>query len=286
MNRRRFLTLSACALCASPAYAGRWQGVALGADVSVTLEGPREAVDAALSALPARLDAIEAQFSLYRDSALTRLNASGTLRPSEEFATLMAQAAQAHALTDGLFDPSVQPLWQALAEGRDPAPARALIGFDRIGMGERITLAPGQALTLNGIAQGFATDLVRADLEALGFTHALVDMGEQAALGGPFTLGLEDPVFGAMGQVTLRGAARATSSPSALRLGGASHILGPRGEVPVWATVSIEGPDATLADALSTAAVFMDVPRLKRLKTDAGLYRITVVGTSGDLRSI
>lgn len=283
MTRRRFLTLSACALAASPAHAATWQGRALGADVAVTLTGDRAAVDMALNAIPTRLTAIEAQFSLYRDSALTRLNTTGTLTPSKDFTTLMAQARHAHALTDGLFDPTVQPLWHALAMGRDPKPARALIGLDRVTLTPTIQLAPGQQLTLNGIAQGFATDLIRHDLAAQGFTRALIDMGEQAALGGPFTLGLEDQTQGPLGQLTLTNAARATSSPTALRLGQHSHILGPHGEGPIWSTISIEAPSATLADALSTAAVFMTTDRLRRLKSDAKLSRITAISPDGDL---
>ena len=41
-------------------------------------------------------------------------------------------------------------------------------------------------LTLNGIAQGYATDRVVAILRSEGIEHSLVDMGESRALGdGP-----------------------------------------------------------------------------------------------------
>ena len=41
---------------------------------------------------------------------------------------------------------------------------------------------PGMALTLNGIAQGYAGDLARAALQAHGIEHALIDTGEWSAL--------------------------------------------------------------------------------------------------------
>lgn len=290
MNRRRFLTLTAAFVCA-PAVtrAATWQGRALGADVSVTLSGPRSETDRALSGIPATLEQIEQLFSLYRPgSALTRLNRDGRLAPvSPLFHALVTLADCAHRLTGGLFDPTVQPLWRALAEGTDPTPARRLIGWSRvIATRKDIILAPGQNLTFNGIAQGFATDLIRSSLEAQGFTRALVDIGEQAALGGPFRIGLVDPTHGPLGQRTLTGGAVATSSPAALRLGAETHILGPDGRAPLWSTVSIEAPTATLADALSTAAVFMPKPALATLKRRAGLTRITTVDAEGNLSSL
>jgi thiamine biosynthesis lipoprotein len=289
MKRRRFLTLAACFACAPRfALAATWQGRALGADVSVTLSGPREATEAALAAIPARLDQVERLFSLYReDSALVELNRTGRLRaPDPVFAALLDAADHAHRLTGGLFDPTVQPLWQALALGENAQAPRQAIGWARITRSPAITLDTGQALTLNGIAQGFATDLVAQDLRTQGFARALVDIGEQAALGGPYRLGLMDPEFGLIGQRTLTDSATATSSPGALRLGEATHILSPDGRPPLWSTISIEAPSATLADALSTAAVFMDEPALRDLKNSAALHRITAVSQDGDMITI
>ena len=291
MKRRRFIRLAAAFACAPAlAQAAEWRGIALGARVSVTLHGPRDATDAALSALPRRLARVERLFSLFDpDSALSFLNRQGGIgRAPAEFLDLLRQADRAHHLTDGLFDPTVQPLWQALALGTDPAAARRLIGWQRVSIDALgwVRMAPGQALTLNGIAQGFATDLVRQDLAALGFDSALVDIGEQAALGGPFRLTLEDPRHGALGQRTLNGGAIATSSPGALMLGTQAHILAPDGRAPLWSTLSVEAPSATLADALSTAAVFMDRAALERLKARAGLTRITAVTATGDLLTL
>lgn len=287
MNRRRFLTLSAAFACAPRlAEAATWRGTALGAEVSVTLTGPRDRTAPLLASIPGLLAGIESDFSLYDPtSALSLLNETGRLdRPGRAFRDLLAACDRAHVLTGGLFDPTVQPLWRALAEGRDTAAARALIGWNRVRHDDRrVTAGPGQQMTFNGIAQGFATDTVARFLEARGLETALIDIGEQRALGGPFTLGLEDPAQGFLGTRTLAGSAIATSSPGALRLGPETHILSPEGQRALWSTVSIEARDATTADALSTAAVFMDLPRLARLKRDADLQRITAVEPDGRL---
>ena len=290
MNRRRFLSLSAAFACAPHlAVADVWSGRALGAECRVTLTGPRQETAAALARIPGILAGIEGHFSLFAPgSDLARLNATGNLdRPAAAVRALFDEADRAHALTGGLFDPTVQPLWQALATGRAPGPARALIGWNRIRRdAARITLAPGQQLTFNGIAQGFASDAVRADLASRGFTGALIDMGEIAALGGPFRIALEDPAAGPLGQLSVTGTALATSSPGALRLGKEAHILSPDGRRPLWSAVTIEADSAARADALSTAAVFMEAGGLSRLKHAAGLHRITVVDRAGNLRSL
>lgn len=290
MKRRRFLTLAAAFACAPAlARADTWSGQALGAEVSVTLQGPREMTQRALADMPRLLDNVEQAFSLFRPSSdLSHLNRMGRLRhPNALMQTLMARADAAHRLSGGLFDPTIQPLWEALARGRATQAARAALGWERVRFSDQmIEFQSGQALTFNGIAQGFATDVMRLLLRRHGAETALVNIGEQAAMGGPFTLGLEDPMHGHMGTRALRDMAIATSSPTAMSLGDHAHILGPRGETPIWSTVSIEAESATMADALSTAAVFMDRDALERLKVAAGLHRITLVDAEGNLQTL
>ena len=287
MNRRRFLTLTAAFACAPHlAQARTWTGVALGADVSVTLTGPRQSVEYGLSKIPEQVHRLEDRFSLYRPTSdLSRLNRDGWQRPDAAFRSMFSAADNAHRLTGGLFDPTIQPLWAALANGGDTDAARKLIGWHKVLWDRTGTLRIGdrQQLTFNGIAQGYVTDIIRGQLKAAGFRHALVNIGEHAAIGGPFTLGLSDPVHGELGQRTLHDGAIATSSPDAMRLGDQTHILSPDGRPPLWSTISIEAPSATLADALSTAAVFLTEKQLRRLKTRAELQRITAISPDGDL---
>ncbi|MBD3766210.1 MAG: FAD:protein FMN transferase, partial [Rhodobacterales bacterium] len=248
-------------------------------------DDPRQCVPLVLAALPGWLDLVEREFSLYRaDSALCRLNATGHLPgASADFRALMRLSDRLHRATGGLFDPTVGALWQALARGGDAAAARATLGWGRVTL-DPPRLAPGQALTFNGIAQGWGADLVRARLADLGFARALVDLGELAALGGPWQVGLDDPAAGQLATRRLTGTAIATSSPLATRLAGGPHILHPGGGAPRWSSVTVEADSAALADGLSTALVLAPRDRIPAIAAALpGVTRITLVDAAGDL---
>ncbi len=123
MNRRRFLTIAAASL-ALPARAETspqiWQGRALGSAASLRLVGATQAqARHVFRRVEMTLAQIEAQFSLHRPSALTRLNRDGRLmHPAPEIITLFNTATAVHSATEGAFDPSIQPLWLAAATGR------------------------------------------------------------------------------------------------------------------------------------------------------------------------
>jgi FAD:protein FMN transferase len=274
MNRRRFLALSAAALAPLPGHARTvtiWEGRGLGTALSLRLVGadPHHARQT-FTRVEAEIARIESLASLHIDSALTRLNRDGRLAwPSPELVDLLALAGQVHAATAGAFDPTVQPLWLALAPGTDVTAARALIGWDRLRISaEEIRLDRAQALTLNGIAQGWAADRIAALLRAQGFTDALVDMGEIATLGaegpGGWPARITGPDGSPLAETRLTNRALATSSPGGTIMNGHSHILGPEGQPPLWQTVSVSAPFAAVADALSTAFCLMDGPAIDR----------------------
>ena len=270
LTRRRFIAISA-ALAPSMALAQTRAlhvetGLALGARVTLRLEHPEAPRLAALAM--AEIRRLERVFSLYLpDSDLVRLNRDGRLpEPAFELLECLAIAGSVHTASEGRFDPTVQPLWQAEAAAReagvalsdaDRARAKALIGWPSVRLEpEAITLSPGMALTLNGIAQGYIADRVAALLAGHGLTRALIDTGEMVALPeGDWPVRLE-----AGGSLTLRNRALATSAPLGMTLGGdgvTSHILDPRSARPVlspWRVVSVSAPSAALPDALSTSA--------------------------------
>ena len=280
ITRRRFLTLSAAAALALPGRSTTrhdWRGTALGAEARLTLSGASDRQARHIFArVAATLAGIEAQFSLYRDSALTRLNRDGHLaHPAPEVRELFALAGQIHTATGGLFDPSVQPLWLALATGGDPAAARALVGWSRVRMtSQEIRLDPGMALTFNGIAQGHAADRIAGLMRDEGLTDVLIDMGEVRALGrrpdgAAWAAQIAGPDGSPLAALALTDRALATSSPLGTRIGpgpgpGIGHILHPQGLPPRWQTVSVSAPLAAIADALSTAACLMDRAAIDR----------------------
>jgi FAD:protein FMN transferase len=290
MNRRRFLTLSAAALLAPQALqaSATWQGIALGADAEIQLTGPQARIDRAFAAIPALLDSIEDDFSLYRPtSALSRLNQTGSLSPSPRFARLCQICSDLHRLTEGVFDPSVQPLWQALATGGDATKAREAIGWDRISLASDIRLDTGQALTFNGIAQGYASDLLQTYLRQQGFALGQVDMGEYLSWGGACQIGISDPLAGMLAQLRIANAALAVSSPGATLIAGQPHILHPKGLPPLWSTVAVEADSAALADGLSTALVFKTKAQIRTMHHRIpGLHRVYLVDLQGNLSSL
>jgi thiamine biosynthesis lipoprotein len=273
LTRRRLLMIAASAVAlprlAAASPVATWQGLAFGARAEVALAGFDAAEAAPLFAQVEReLARLEAIFSLYRaDSSLSRLNREGRLaEPPAELLELLAISASTHARTAGVFDPTVQPLFALYAE--TPAPgqdrldvARGLVGFGGVNFGpEAIVFArKGMALTLNGIAQGYATDRIRALLAAAGLRDIVVDIGEVAAL-GPGPAGDGWPVRLPDGsRHLLRDGAVATSARSGTLVGGRSHIFRPDGQEsgPFPATVSVIARSAAIADALSTAMAIM-----------------------------
>lgn len=271
LNRRRFIALSASAAAAGlprrvrAAEPVRWQGVALGAAASLTIEhDDRPAALALLDRCLAELQRLEGIFSLYRpDSGLVRLNREGRLgAPPLELVALLSEAGRFWRLSEGAFDPTVQPLWEAYARhfsrpGADPAgpdvdSVRALVGFQHVRFDEdEISFArAGMGLTMNGIAQGWITDRVAELLRQGGMRSVLVDMGEIRGWGRDWRVGLE-----AGGALTLRDGAVATSAPDGTRFSPCCHHLFEPATCRSAAApkaVTVMAGTATEADALST----------------------------------
>lgn len=280
MIRRRFLMLSACAL-ASPAMATApaqvWRGTAMGAAITLRVEGapPRQA-RAFFADAERVLRQTESGFSLHRQSELTRLNHSGLLRhPSAAMLDLLDLSDRLHRATGGAFDPSVQPLWLARAQGLDEAQARKLTDWGQLDWdrGAVRLRRPGMALTFNGIAQGWAADqlaqvAVQHDLGAV-----LIDSGEQRGLGPrDWDTGIAGPDGTLLRRLRLRERALATSSGMGTKIGPQGdlpHILDPRGDRLPHGTVAVSAPTAALADGLSTAFCVMD-----RAAMNAALARL------------
>lgn len=288
MKRRRFLFIAAAAVLAGAARAEvtTWQADMLGGTVRVDLRGPRDLSKDVAHRIGTTIAEVEAAASLFKPgSALSRLNAAGHLDdPPRALLDLLHLSDHLHKATAGRFDPTVQPLWRALAEGRETMDAKAAIGWNRVEIGPVIRLSKGQALTLNGIAQGYVADRVRTLLRKAGYGRALIEMGEFAAIGGPFTVAVEDPDLGEIAVRRLAGNATATSSPSAMRIGDSFHILGPSGERPCWSTISVEADSAAIADGFSTAFCLMPPEEIRAtLRKTRSIPRVTAVDLAGDV---
>ncbi len=246
------------------------------------------ALDRALDEAVTTIRMVERQMSLFDPhSAVSRLNADAQIhRPDPHLLKVMTIARQVSAASGGLFDVSMQPLWQvwsqASAQGALPS-ARALERARRRVDWRAISLSPsairldlpGMQLSLNGIAQGYASDLVRKVFESHGIRHALIDTGETSLLGHApdgraWIFGIED----AAGKHTeaprlpADGRAVATSSDAHTVFSADHrhhHIMDPHtGYSPThWSSVTVLAPSCTLVDAL-TKVFFMLPPQAVR----------------------
>ena len=282
LSRRRFLTISAaCAMWATSGRAAevvRWQGRALGAGASMQLAGlSQQQAQPVIRAVEQELNRLENIFSLYREgSEIVRLNASGHLvAPSADLLNVLSLSASMNAASNGAFDPTVQPVWRALAKGDDLASAQDAVGWHYVEFDTgavRLTRVD-MALTLNGIAQGYITDRIAALLRNRGLNNVLIDMGEIAAIGAKpdghdWKAGVSQPDGRIVRHVALRDRALATSAPDGTVLStapNAGHIIDPRAELKTakHKLVSISAPSAAVADGLSTACCLLDADNVR-----------------------
>lgn len=295
LTRRRFLAISAAASVAGPARAAptKWRGYAMGADVAVTLPLSPSQAEPLFQRIEAKLRKLEGVFSLFDpDSQLSRLNRDSVIEnPDAELLSVLTLCNTLHDATQGRFDPTVQPLWQAAARQVAQGNARAAIGWERVRFDTgKIELAPEQALTLNGIAQGYATDVITTLLGDAGLDKVLVNIGEFSGRGGPWQMGISDPVHGLVAQRALNNGALATSSPFAMTLPkGQSHILDPINSLatPRWSTVCVEAQNAAIADGASTALCLASLEHAQEIVARLPeVRRVTFVRHNGTLQEI
>jgi thiamine biosynthesis lipoprotein len=319
LSRRRMIAITATAagsavLTGRPAQAHdaiRWHGSALGAQVSIEIYHlDRVEAERLVQQCVLTVRRLETQFSLYRaDSAICSLNRTGILvSPDADMVNLLKVSLSFAELSDGAFDPTVQPLWQLYADHfsadkPDPfGPSDAilsdtlakvghrglLVGRDRIALAKR-----GAAITLNGIAQGYATDLVVDALREAGLSTTLVNMGEIRAIGtrpdgAPWRVGLADPARpgGMTETINLVDRAVATTAGAGFHFessGRFTHLFDPRtGRSPaLYRTVSVIAPTATEADALSTAFSMMALDRVRDIVSSRPAVQARLIDARG-----
>jgi thiamine biosynthesis lipoprotein len=251
-----------------------WRGLSMGADARILFCGINRTTARALSGMAVdEIERLEGALSLYRaDSEISQLNRTKRLQsPSGDMRRALALALAIAQASEGLFDPTVQALWEAHVDWFAAAPqaglppesqiaaARLAVDWRRIRLAaDRIELGAGQRITLNGLAQGYVTDRVAGLLRARGLQHVLVDLGEQRALGPrddgtPWLIACEGRA-----SLKLSEGALATSEGSGCVLGAsgaAHHLFDPRTgrSAPHWRRITVFHASAAVADALSTA---------------------------------
>ncbi len=314
MNRRRFISL---ALGASSLLG--WAGIplkrlerverkswALGADVSlIVYHENRSIAEHAVSSAFEALNEVENVFSLYRpQSQLSCLNRAGVLaQPHQDLVKLLRSALAWSRRTDGAFDPTVQPLWKLHSHGGVPDPdrlqvARQLVDWRKVEVdADLLRLGPGQEITLNGIAQGFAADRVREVLKAHGIRYALANTGEFGAIshkpaGESWRIGIQHPrapeAYVALAALNDR--FLATSGDYETKFGedfSSNHIFDPAtGRSPTTlSSVTVIATTGLEADALSTSIFVLGPDRGLEIATARHGVEALMVLKNGDLVS-
>lgn len=288
-----------------------WRGEALGAEASMRLWHANAGhAQRTLARMASEVTRLEKVFSLYRpDSELSHLNRDGIfVGASRDMMEVLERARAIAEASGGAFDPTVQPLWtlyqdhfeRPAADPAGPSPAaieavRGLVDYRGIDLGGRtVRLASsGMAVTLNGIAQGYITDVIADLLRNESFDHVVVELGETRVLGThpegrPWQVGLRDYDGGAGRTIELVDESSATS-------GGYGTVFDPRGEhhhifdpdtglsAHRLAEVVVTAPRATDADALATALFVAGEDRAATILATAPGARAILTRTDGEL---
>lgn len=186
----------------------------LAMDTAMTLSVYGRNRSEALSAAEALIRDLESVLSRTEEnSAVSLLNREGALElgePGEEPIPLLAAAEQYRRKTGGAFDITVAPVVAAwgFAGGdgyRVPSPAELEALLERVdGSAVRledrtVTLEPGQAIDLGGIAKGYAADKLAELFQAYEIPRAMVSLGGNVLAWGtrpdgtPWRIGVQDP---------------------------------------------------------------------------------------------
>jgi thiamine biosynthesis lipoprotein len=238
------------------------------------------------------VEEVEAQMSLFRpDSAIHTLNREGVLlHPSRKLLGVLQISQHMARHSQGAFDVTVQPLWSLYAaaqkEKRLPTEqevfaARQKVGWENLHVSaQKVMFArPGMGITLNGIAQGFACDLVREELRQRGVMHALINTGEWSSLGRAeaqrdWSLGIADPHQSdrLIAQLQMKGLCVATSADDQCTFSSDHkhhHILDPHTgySPPDIASVTVAAHSCARADALTKVLFVAGYERALQLAT-------------------
>jgi thiamine biosynthesis lipoprotein len=314
MKRRTFIASAVGAIagvtgCIWPGDETLHHGAALAFGTTISISVVHADAGLAARAIEDGLRAaqqIDRLMSIYRsDSQVYQLNRNGALaHPDPRLLEVLAQAAALSGMSGGAFDVTVQPLWrlysQAAARGGLPRDAerrraQALVDWRQLEFDKDIVRfrKPDMALTLNGLAQGYAADQALAAVQAHGVRDALLDTGEFVARGRkprrrPWILGIRDPrnadalaatLYAQGCSVATSGDYECTFTPDYRH----HHIFDPSlGDSPdELASVTVLAPTSVLADGLSTAFMVMGWERAHALAARLPAVDLMVIDKQG-----
>jgi thiamine biosynthesis lipoprotein len=247
-------------------------------------------------------------------SEITRFNRGTCIAlESPYWYPLLLACKRFHYLSEGAFEPTLQPVLQAWSVAKKSSTIpdsiqidslMQLVGFEKISFSEDslCKLQPGAMLNFNAIAPGYSVDLLAELLSLRGIENYMIEIGGELACKGlnaqgkPWTIGLDDPVLVESGkqamkatvQVVNRALATSGNYRNFFEVNGKKygHTINPKTGFPAMQNIliaTILAPDCTSADALATICMVLGlegaVPLLESQKgIDAYLVYTTVTG--------
>lgn len=286
-----------------------YRGATMATTLAVTVPAGPAAEEHARAVL-AVFDDVDARMSEWKDTsplaAVNRAAGSHPVAVPEDLRQVLHRARQIGEATDGAFDVTWAALWGLwdfkAAEPRLPprqevARRAALVDFRQLAVddaaGTVFLPRAGMMLGLGGIAKGHALDRAAAVLAERGVDDYLIAAGGQVMARGdrggrPWRVGIRDPRRGPediFARVEVRDASLSTSGDyeSFFLVDGVRyhHILDPRTGMPARGlrSATVIAPDATLADALSTAFVALGAERALEVAERLGVEAVLVDGS-------
>ncbi len=250
---------------------------------------------------------VDTRMSEWKDtSPLSAVNREAGVRPvavPADLRDVIRRGIEIGALSDGAFEISWAALWGLwdfkAAEPRGPDPADvaariALVDYRKVvvsdSLGTVYLPVAGMKIGLGGIAKGYALDRAAELLRARGVRDFLILGGGQVMAGGhkdgkPWRVGIRDPRGEPEDYFATLDVTDASTSTSGdyeryFVLDGVRyhHILDPRTGMPSKGlrSVTTVSPDATLADALSTAIMVLGAKRGLALAESLGVGAVLV----------
>jgi len=263
---------------------------AMNTDIQLFAEGPAEAVETGFSKAKAYIEASEKRFTRFSDgSELSQLNAlaGAWFEASPELFDVMVQAQRLHALTGGLFDPSI--LNALVTAGYDRSfdeirvrgagtatlPVRpALHRFSDVRLDSvrrRVWLPPDLRVDLGGIAKGWIAEHAAQVLAKWSKACVVNAGGDAFIIGLPqgelyWRMTLEDPLDPEKGIAVLKVGAGAVVTSSITRRRWQQngqprhHLIDPRTQQPAetdWLSVTVIAPHAAEAEVFAKSLLIV-----------------------------
>lgn len=298
-------------------------GPTMGTTYSIKVAAPPKGIDdaAVRRATDEILDRIDRSMSTYRvDSEISRFNSATSTEwfdVSSELAIVVDTALHVSQQSGGAFDITVGPLVAAWGFGASGEPIdlpddarlseiRAHVGYEKLHVRLNPPALrkddPGLSVDLNGIAPGYAVDLLAHEFESMTIKNFMIDIGGEVraqgrnASGQLWRIAVERPIDAEPepyailqldnASVTTSGEYRHYFDRNGRRY---SHTIDPRTGRPVshdLASVVVIGSTSMDIDAWATALNVLGTEAGRALATRLDMPVLFIDAAGGRLRSV